>query len=334
MLDRLTAGNERVTTRAVIDEIRDGVAGFPELQDVFDLAWLRVESADSLDELRLFAKYARRLGSDLHDIGEASVLAWARLEGEYESLRRREKVELSEDDRRQVLALARDLPRVWNAPTTTDAERKNLLRMLIRDVTLSPVDLPERATRIQVLWVTGATSEMHVPRPAKEDATRTSEEALAALRELFEQGLSDAEIAAELNPRGLPSGRGQRWVKGGVYWLGEGWRVLGEGWRVLDEEQLRAAPQTRRLSRKADSAPTGRRPLLRARRGRTAHDRRREGLRLGGAAAPGAPRRRKRQACLVPPRGAGHRAAARAARLASHPRPPLQRSSSTSEGRR
>lgn len=81
ILDRLTAGNERVTTRAVIDEIRDGVAGFPELQDVFDLAWLRVESADSLDELRLFAKYARRLGSDLHDIGEASVLAWAEANG-------------------------------------------------------------------------------------------------------------------------------------------------------------------------------------------------------------------------------------------------------------
>ena len=81
ILDRLTAGNERVTTRAVIDEIRNGVARFPELQDVLDLAWLRVESADSLDELRLFAKYAQRLGSDVHDIGEASALAWAEAHG-------------------------------------------------------------------------------------------------------------------------------------------------------------------------------------------------------------------------------------------------------------
>lgn len=80
-LDRLTAGNERVTTRAVIDEIRNGVAAFPELQEVLDLAWLRVEAVDGLDELRLFAKYARRLGSDVHDIGEASVLAWAEANG-------------------------------------------------------------------------------------------------------------------------------------------------------------------------------------------------------------------------------------------------------------
>jgi predicted nucleic acid-binding protein len=81
MLDRLTAGNERVTTRAVVDEIRNGVAAFPELQDVLALAWLRVESTDSLDELRFFAKYAQRLGSDVHDIGEASVLAWAEAHG-------------------------------------------------------------------------------------------------------------------------------------------------------------------------------------------------------------------------------------------------------------
>jgi hypothetical protein len=40
MLDRLTAGNDRVTTRAVIHEIRNGVGAFPELQDVLDLEWL------------------------------------------------------------------------------------------------------------------------------------------------------------------------------------------------------------------------------------------------------------------------------------------------------
>jgi predicted nucleic acid-binding protein len=81
ILDRLTAGNDRVTTRAVVEEIKNGVAAFPDLQDVLDLAWLQVVSADSLDELRLFAKYAARLGSGIHDVGEASVLAWAEAHG-------------------------------------------------------------------------------------------------------------------------------------------------------------------------------------------------------------------------------------------------------------
>lgn len=81
MLDRLTAGNERVTTRAVIDEIRNGVGAFPELQDVIALPWLCVEPVDGLQELGMFAKYAQRLGSGVHDIGEASVLAWAEAHG-------------------------------------------------------------------------------------------------------------------------------------------------------------------------------------------------------------------------------------------------------------
>ncbi len=63
-------------------------------------------------------------------------------EREHGEVRRREKVELTEEDRARILSLARDLPAVWRAPTTTDAERKNLLRMLVHEVTMSPVDVP------------------------------------------------------------------------------------------------------------------------------------------------------------------------------------------------
>jgi hypothetical protein len=37
---------------AVLEEIRDGLSDHPELQDVLDLAWLRVEALDTLDDLR------------------------------------------------------------------------------------------------------------------------------------------------------------------------------------------------------------------------------------------------------------------------------------------
>jgi predicted nucleic acid-binding protein len=81
LLERLTAGAERVTTQAVLDEIRDGVSEYPELQEVLELRWLRVERLETLEHLRLFALYARRLGADQHNVGEASVLAWAEAHG-------------------------------------------------------------------------------------------------------------------------------------------------------------------------------------------------------------------------------------------------------------
>lgn len=81
LLDTLTAADDRVTTQAVLDEIRTGVRDFPDLADALTLPWLRVERLDNLDELRLFAEYARRFGSGEHDVGEATVLAWAEAHG-------------------------------------------------------------------------------------------------------------------------------------------------------------------------------------------------------------------------------------------------------------
>jgi predicted nucleic acid-binding protein len=81
MLDRLLEQDERVTTTAVIEELREGVSAHPELQDVIDLPWLRVKNLANLKELRFFAEYARRLGSGMHDIGEATILAWAEANG-------------------------------------------------------------------------------------------------------------------------------------------------------------------------------------------------------------------------------------------------------------
>jgi predicted nucleic acid-binding protein len=81
LLEQLTRGYERVTTRAVLDEITDGVRDCPELQEALGLEWLQVQPVDGLDELRLFALYAGRLGAGKHDIGEASVLALAEANG-------------------------------------------------------------------------------------------------------------------------------------------------------------------------------------------------------------------------------------------------------------
>lgn len=62
MLERLTAGDDRVTTHAVLDEIRNGIAVYPDLQGVLQLPWLRVVSGEGLAELKLFAWYAQRRG--------------------------------------------------------------------------------------------------------------------------------------------------------------------------------------------------------------------------------------------------------------------------------
>ena len=54
--------------------------------------------------------------------------------------------ELSEAEKRKVLSLGCDL-RVWTAPSTTDRDRKELLRILLEEVYVT-VDLPERRAHL------------------------------------------------------------------------------------------------------------------------------------------------------------------------------------------
>jgi DNA invertase Pin-like site-specific DNA recombinase len=153
----------------------------------------------------------------------------AQIEREYEETRRTKKLELSTEDKKAVLALARDLPKAWNAPTTTAADKKQIMRLLIEDVVLAPVDVPERATRIKILWKTGTTSELFTPRPTSAEARKTPETILTAVRQLAGEKHNDAQIADELNRRGFTSGRGRTFTRQAIAMIRHGYEIPSGG---------------------------------------------------------------------------------------------------------
>ena len=79
VLRDLLVDKECWTTRVVLEEVRRGTARYPALNDVLTADWLKIVQLDTLDEIRHFAVWARRLGSTERDLGEASVFAAAEL---------------------------------------------------------------------------------------------------------------------------------------------------------------------------------------------------------------------------------------------------------------
>lgn len=132
-------------------------------------------------------------------------------EQEHEEIRHKERLSLTDKDRVELVGLAKDLKSVWNANSTTYAERKNMLRMLIHEITLSPIDVPRRSTRIQVWWQTGAVGELVVPRKDRYTALATPPEVVKLISELLEKNFSDAQIASELAARKTPRFINQPW---------------------------------------------------------------------------------------------------------------------------
>lgn len=139
------------------------------------------------------------------------------IEREYQDVRRREKVDLTDADRQKILALARDLPRVWRAATTAQPQRKTMLRMLVREVCLTPIDIPRR-TRIQILWTTGAVTEVFVDRKTQAMRVATPDAAVVRIRELVAERANNREIADALNTEGFRTGMDRPWDVHAVLW--------------------------------------------------------------------------------------------------------------------
>ncbi len=142
----------------------------------------------------------------------------AELEEAYSLAHQVQRLELTQLQRQQILQLASDIPTLWHAPTTTNQERKEILGLLVKQVALTPIDAPKRSTRIQILWHTGATSELIATRPTNADKFRTPTEVIQLIEELA-IGRTDTEIANELNLRGLVNANGRAFTKKGIAWI-------------------------------------------------------------------------------------------------------------------
>lgn len=144
---------------------------------------------------------------------EARLQELDEVQRQYAEARRERRVELSAADREALRAIARDLPTVWRSETTTPADRKAMLRLVIEAITIEPIDIPSRMTRVRVQWRSGVVDEKLVERPGW-GATPTS--IVARIRELIAQGLHDDEISDRFNAEGLLTAKHRRWTAAAI----------------------------------------------------------------------------------------------------------------------
>jgi DNA invertase Pin-like site-specific DNA recombinase len=138
------------------------------------------------------------------------------LEREYASLPAPAAQPLGPEERQRLLALTADLPAVWHAATTTPAQRKQLLRFLVQDVTLTKQD---RTIAIAIRWQTQASTLLEVPRPRRSwEVRRTAAAVVDRVRALAAQH-TDGQIADTLNAEGLTPGRAGVFTASKVQWV-------------------------------------------------------------------------------------------------------------------
>jgi DNA invertase Pin-like site-specific DNA recombinase len=131
---------------------------------------------------------------------------------------------LSADERAQILALGNDLERVWSAPSTSDRDRKELLRTLVEEVMVD-VNREAENAHLVLRWRGGLLTELDVHLPRSRPAPiRTDEDTVELVRRLAAH-YPDAIIAGILNRQGKTTARGMRFTANRVSSLRTHWEI-------------------------------------------------------------------------------------------------------------
>jgi DNA invertase Pin-like site-specific DNA recombinase len=145
----------------------------------------------------------RLVARTLENAWEEKLRALEKAKQEHQLWLNQQRVDLTAADRQEILALGADLPKVWHASSTTAADRKQILRFVIKEVIVDQKRSPGKVW-FKIVWQTGAVSEhWYTRRVCSYNDHAYSERIQQRIRELHAEGKLDDEIAAGLNAEGL-----------------------------------------------------------------------------------------------------------------------------------
>ena len=132
--------------------------------------------------------------------------------------RQQQGLELTQEQKDQLLALAKDLPQLWQSPSTSSQDRKRMLRLLIKDITVER-RVGERKALLHLRWQGGAVEDLSVDIPlSAPDKVRYPQAIVDRVRALA-SSLTDPQIAAALNRERVLSAKGKPFTPSMINWI-------------------------------------------------------------------------------------------------------------------
>jgi DNA invertase Pin-like site-specific DNA recombinase len=145
----------------------------------------------------------RLVARELERRWDEALQAHRRLDEDYERFCRSQPATLSASERDQIRALARDVPELWEAETTTPADRQRLVRFLIERIEVQ-VQGETDQVELALHWAGGFISQHQLVRAVQRyDQLADYPRLQARIQELRSQGQAMAQVAQCLNQEGF-----------------------------------------------------------------------------------------------------------------------------------
>lgn len=124
----------------------------------------------------------------------------------------------SREEELDIISLARRIPEIWNAPSSTPKEKKRIIRILVEDITvLAEKRCPDFLVGIR--FRSGKHEQVSLKKPIPcADRKRHTDDTVSLIRELA-ASMDDFEIAGRLNHDGLFTPEGKSFTYASVRWI-------------------------------------------------------------------------------------------------------------------
>jgi transposase-like protein len=148
----------------------------------------------------------------------AALLQWEELQKQAAQFRQQQARVATPEQKTKVLALANQLPQLWYAPTTQPKDRKQMLRLLIKDITVEKSTIPKQLLA-HIRWQGNTCTDLLVQLPPNmADRVRYPAEIVDRVREMARH-LHDTDIFERFRQEGYISTTGKPYSTAIIRWI-------------------------------------------------------------------------------------------------------------------
>lgn len=125
---------------------------------------------------------------------------------------------LSPEEKKELLNLSYDIPKLWDSPATTNEMRKRIVRATIREI-MCDVDNVNSLILMDIHWEGGNHTHLEVRKNKTGEHRNCTDKSVVEIVRELSLILPDKAIAPVLNRLRLKTGAGNNWTRDRVRWL-------------------------------------------------------------------------------------------------------------------
>lgn len=219
--------SQKILTAINPDQIKIAIKAFEELEQrgrALEKQWLmKIERANYEAQLsqRRYEEVDpsnRLVAATLEKNWNDSLATLEAIHSQYAEYQKKNGLASPSLQKDYILSLAKDLPRLWSASSTSSKDRKRILRLLIKDITVEKLKGDNKAI-LHIRWQGSALEDLEVLIPSKSsDKWRHSPEVIDRVRELA-LTMTDKQIVEKFNQEGLKTNKGNLFTLHSVDWI-------------------------------------------------------------------------------------------------------------------